>query len=172
MQVVVGRIGRAHGIRGDVAVEVRTDEPERRFLPGATLLTDPHDAGPLVLQRARMHSGRMLAHFEQVEDRSAAERLRGVLLFIDADPRESPPDPDEFYDREVVGLQVVDAERGLIGEVTEVVHLPGQDLLAVRGEAGATVLVPFVAAFVKVVDVANGRVEVDLPHGLLELGED
>jgi 16S rRNA processing protein RimM len=172
MQVVVGRIGRAHGIRGDVAVEVRTDERERRFVAGATLLTDPSGAGPLVLQSARMHSGRLLAHFEQVDDRTSAEQLRGVILLVDADPDETPIDPDEFYDREVVGLQVVDERRGLIGEVAEVIHLPGQELLAVRSDLGATVLIPFVAAIVKAVDVTSGRVEVDLPDGLLELADE
>lgn len=172
MHVVVGRIGRAHGIRGDVAVEVRTDEPERRFVSGATLLTDPSGAGPLVLQSARMHSGRLLAHFEKVDDRTSAEKLCGVILLVNADPDETPQDPEEFYDREVIGLQVVDARRGLIGEVAEVIHLPAQELLAVRRVVGATVLIPFVAAIVKAVDVSNGRVEVDLPDGLLELADE
>jgi 16S rRNA processing protein RimM len=171
MQVVVGRIGRAHGVRGDVSVEVRTDEPDRRFVAGATLLTDPPLAGPLVLQSTRMHSGRMLAHFEQVEDRTAAERLRGVLLLADVDPLETPSNPEEYFDRQLVGLEVVDVRHGRIGVVGEIVHLPGQELLSVRRDDGREVLVPFVAALVPSVDVAGGRVEVDLPEGLLDLAE-
>ncbi len=171
MQVVVGRIGRAHGIKGDVVVDLRTDEPERRFLPGASLTTDPVSVGPLVVDNARFHSSRFLVHFAQVEDRTSAELLRGVSLLADVDPSDRPDDPDEFYDHQIIGLLVVDAERGAIGRVAEVLHGPGQDLLSVTTENGPRVLVPFVAALVAKVDLEAGQLLVELPNGLIELGE-
>jgi len=171
MQVVVGRIGRAHGVKGDVVVDLRTDEPERRFLPGVSLITDPVSVGPMVVDNARFHSGRFLVHFAQIDDRTGAEQLRGVTLLADVDPSDRPEDPDEFYDRQIVGLLVVDANRGPIGRVAEVLHGPGQDLLSVTNETGPPVLVPFVAALVAKVDLDAGQLVVNLPDGLIELGE-
>jgi 16S rRNA processing protein RimM len=172
MQVVVGRIGRAHGIRGDVTVDIRTDEPERRFARGAALGTDPADAGPLVVVAARMHSGRLLVRFDQVSDRTGAEKLRGVTLLADVDPADLPSDPDEFYDHQLVGLHVTDVHRGPIGDITEVVHLPGQDSLTVSRNIGPPALIPFVSAIVTSIDIEGGQVTVDVPEGLLELGDD
>lgn len=85
MQLVVGRIGRAHGIRGDVLVEVRTDEPDDRFAVGSVLVTDPADAGPLTVDDARWHSGKLVVRFADVHDRNRAEELRGLLLVVDSD---------------------------------------------------------------------------------------
>ena len=172
MEVVVGRIGRAHGIRGEVGVEVRTDEPERRFTVGAVLLTDP-GARPLEIRSVRTHNDRLLLTFEGLADRTAVEPLSGALLVVDAADSEQPEDPDEFYDRQLVGLAVrpltdLLAQPGdSIGTVTEVLHLPVQDVLAVRRHDGAEVLVPFVAELVPVVDPVAGHVGVlDVP-GLL-----
>lgn len=172
MQVVVGRVGRPHGTRGDVSVEVRTDEPELRFAVGAQLWTEPPRPTPLVIASARMHSGRLLLHFEGVDTRTDVEQLRGVLLAVEVDPLARPDDPDEYYDRQIVGLAVVDASRGQIGIVGEVVHLPGQDLLAVDRDNQSQVLVPFVNQIVSDVDLAAGQITVRLPNGLLELEDE
>ena len=176
MDVVVGRIGRPHGIRGQVSVEVRTDDPERRLGPGTTVHTDPASAGPLTITDGRVHSGRLLLSFAGVGDRAAAEALRGVLLLAQVDPAERPEDPEEFYDHQLVGLAVRTVDGEHVGTVAEVLHLPGQDVLAVRREppAGpaeqpsAEALVPFVADIVPVVDLAGGYVEIDPPAGLLD----
>jgi 16S rRNA processing protein RimM len=168
MEVVVGRVGRAHGIRGDVGVDVRTDEPERRFAPGAVLTTEPVGVGPLTVSGARWHSGRLLLSFVGVTERAAAEALRGVELMVSVDPDERPADPEEHYDRHLRGLQVNAADGSPLGRVSDVVHLPGQDLLEVAVDDGRTVLVPFVSALVPTVDVAAGQVVVDPPPGLFD----
>src|SRR5690242_5205369 len=110
--IVVGRIGKPHGIKGEVSVEPRTDEPDRRFADGARLQTQhprPGASGPATLTVAgsRWHSGRLLVRFEELSDRDDAEGARGTLLAIPLDPEESPADPDEFYDHQLVGLAVV-----------------------------------------------------------------
>jgi 16S rRNA processing protein RimM len=174
VELVVGRIGRPHGVRGEVAVEIRTDDPDDRFAAGRVLATDPADSGPLTVERARRHSGRLLVHFAGIEDRDAAADLRGVLLVIDSADLPPSGDADEFYDHELVGLAAVTVDGVEIGEVTEVRHL-GQDLLVIGraagvhngGEGNDEVMVPFVAALVPEVDVAAGRVVIDPPPGLL-----
>ncbi len=168
MQVVVGRIGRPHGVRGDVNVESRTDEPDRRFAPGTVLSTDHADHPQLTVEDFRWHSGRLLLHFAEVGDRTVVEALRGVLLSTDVDPDEAPDDPDEFYDHQLVGLRVVDRSGTTLGSVTDVVH-GAQDLLMVARVDGRRVMIPFVGALVPEVDVAGGRIVVDLPDGLLDL---
>ena len=129
MRVVIGRIGKAHGIRGDVTVEVRTDEPERHFAVGTALLST--HATPLVIADARDHSGRLLLRFVGVDDRNAAEALRGTMLEAEVDPTEMPVDEDEYYDRQLIGLAAVRGNGDALGIVSDVVHLPGHDLLAV-----------------------------------------
>jgi 16S rRNA processing protein RimM len=171
VQLVVGRIGRAHGVRGEVAVEVRTDDPDRRFAEGSRLETDPAERGPLTVERARWHSGRMLVAFAGVSDRGAAEALRGTLLVVDSATCEDVADPDEFWDHDLVDLLVTDPDGTDLGRVSEVVHLPAQDVLVVERSGGGEVLVPFVAAIVPVVDVAGGRVVVDAPEGLFDVDE-
>jgi 16S rRNA processing protein RimM len=168
MQLVVGRIGRAHGIKGEVAVEVRTDEPEARLAPGAVLATDPGAVGPLTVTTVRAHSGRLLLVFEGVADRSAAEALRGTMLLAEVDPEALPGDEDEWYDHQLVGLDVVLADGTRVGAVREVLHLPGHDLLAVDRAGAGDLLVPFVAEIVPVVDVPGHRVVVAPPDGLID----
>ena len=166
MRVVVGRIGRPHGIRGEVTVEPRTDEPDERFAPGAVLSVD----GPvheLVVDRTHWHSGRLLVTFAGVPDRTAAEALRGLLLHVERADDETPDDPDEYYDSTLTGCAVELADGTSIGAVEEVLHLPSQDLLVVRGPEDREVLVPFLAAFVPTVDVAGRRIVIDPPAGLL-----
>lgn len=169
MQLVVGRIGRAHGIRGDVFVEVRTDDPDTRFAAGSVLATDPADAGPLTVDRARWHSGKLVLGFEGYPDRSAIERIRGILLVIDSDQLEPLDDPDEFHDHELVGLAVRTTGGAEVGTVGEIIHGPAGELLAVRRPTGGEVLVPFFREFVPTVDIAGGNVVIDPPEGLLEL---
>ncbi|GAA1400079.1 ribosome maturation factor RimM [Kitasatospora putterlickiae] len=168
MQLVVGKIGRAHGIRGDVSVEVRTDEPELRLGPGAVLLTDPASAGPLTVESGKVHSGRLLLRFAGVKDRNAAEALRGTLLIAEVDPEERPEDPEEYYDHQLIGLDVVLLDGTPVGELTEVVHLPYQDLLTVKKADGTEVLVPFVTRIVPTIDLENQRAVIDPPPGLID----
>jgi 16S rRNA processing protein RimM len=171
MQVVIGRIGKAHGIRGEVTVEVRTDDPDGRFAPEAVLTTDRPERPTLVIEKSRPHHGRMLVLFEGVPDRNAAELLRGTLLSVDAGADPDLDDPDEFYDHQLVGLTVVTVDGDVLGEVSDVVHLPASVLLSVTRPEARELLVPFVASIVPEVDLPGGRVVVDLPPGLLDLAE-
>ena len=168
MLVTVGRVGRAHGIRGEVSVEVRTDSPELRFADGARLTTEPAGAGPLVVGHTRWHSGRLLVRFDGVSDRAVAEGLRGVRLLADVGEGERLDDPDEFFDHQLVGLRAVTTTGDAVGDITDVLHPPGQDLLVVRRPDNREALVPFVADIVPEVDIAAGRVVLDPPVGLLE----
>lgn len=166
MQLTVARIGRPHGLRGEVAIDVRTDVPHERFVVGARLATEPRDAGPLEVARVREAQGRWYVTFVQAPDRTAAEALRGVELLVDADGE--PDDEDAWYPHELVGLRAEHAADGrLLGEVTGLEHLPAHDVLVVREPDGSRTLVPFVRAIVPVVDVAGGRVVLDPPGGLL-----
>jgi 16S rRNA processing protein RimM len=170
MRLVVGRIGRPHGIRGDVVVEVRTDDPGLRFAPGTVLVTDPAQAGPLTVRAHRWHSGRLLVSFAGADDRGQADELRGVLLTVESADLEDPADPDEFRDDQLVGLTVLTRAGERVGTVADVRH-HGQDLLVIAGDGprqGAEILVPFVAALVPEVDVPGGRLVIDPPPGLLE----
>ena len=165
IRVVVGRIGRAHGIRGEVAIDVRTDEPDRRFAPTSTLIAGDRR---LTVARARWHSGRLLVAFAEVADRTAAELLRGTMLEVDVDPDELPSDEGEFYDRQLVGLAARSSSGDVFGEVASVVHHDEQDTLVIRRQSGGETLVPFVREIVPTVDLDGGYiVVVDLP-GLLD----
>ena len=169
MQLVVARIGRAHGIKGQVTVEVRTDEPETRLAPGAVLTTDPATAGPqLTVADARWHSGRLLLSFRGIPDRTRAEGLRGTLLIAEVDPAQTPADPEEYYDHQLVGLAVFLADGTPVGELTSIAHLPAQDLLTVTREDGTEVLVPFVTEIVPEIDLKQKRAVLTPPPGLLD----
>ncbi|MEV0940012.1 ribosome maturation factor RimM [Micromonospora wenchangensis] len=193
--LIVGRIGKPHGIRGEVTVEVRTDEPEARFAPGTVLCTEPgatpRVAAPrrgaaepveavapgvayevpaeLTIESARWHQGRMLVAFEGVLDRETAEALRGTLLGVDSASVAPPEDPEEFHDHQLVGLAVVTPAGEHLGEVAKIDHAPASDLLVLRRPQGGSALIPFVKAIVPEVDLAGGRVVVDPPAGLLDL---
>lgn len=169
MHLVVGRIGRPHGIRGEVSVEVRTDSPDERFVAGSVLATDPAERGPLTVSRLHWHSGRLLLTFDGVADRAAAEALRDTLLVVDSDDLPELDDPDEFYDHQLVGLRVELPDGSELGTVEDVLHAPAEDLVVVRRPDGSEALVPFVSAIVPTVDVPGGRVVVDPPEGLLDL---
>ena len=224
MQLVVGRVTRPHGVRGEVSVEVRTDDPDLRFAVGRVMATDPAAAGPLTVEAVRWHSGRLLIRFAGIADRTQAEELRGTWLTLDSAEVGPTGDPDEFHDHELIGLAVVTTWGEPVGRVTDVRHF-GQDLLVIepaparspagpgtgaaevstagpeagtaevgpvptgpaqagrgpggpalaaraqpRNALGSELLVPFVAALVPEVDVAAGRLVIDPPPGLLELG--
>jgi 16S rRNA processing protein RimM len=168
--LVVGRIGKPHGLKGEVSVEPRTDEPDRRFAVGARLGAErnrpgAHEATSLTVGAMRWHSGRLLVTFEEITGRNEAEDARGTLLVVPVDPDETPEDPEEFYDHQLVGLSVVLVTGEEAGEVSEVVHGAAQDLLVVK-VGDREVLVPFVAALVPEVDLAGRRVVVDDAPGL------
>lgn len=166
--LVVGRIGHAHGVKGEVSVEVRTDDPDRRYAAGSVLATDPPERGPLTVERVRAHHGRLLVQFTGVEDRNAAEALRGTLLVVDA-ASAGETDDGEWWDHDLIGLTAVTTDGTTLGTLADVVHVPGAPLLAITSDDGRELLVPFVAAIVPEVDVAGGRVVVDPPPGLLDL---
>ena len=172
VEVLVGRVGKPHGIRGEVTIDVRTDEPERRFAPGTTLRAEPPagaDRRPssLTVARSRWHQKFLLVTFEQVAGRDAAEALRGTLLHATIPADETPEDPEEYYDHQLVGLRAEDTDGTPLGEVTSVVHGAAQDLLGIRTPDGRDTLVPFVAALVPEVDLAGGRVVVAVRPGLV-----
>ena len=168
MRVVVARVGRALGVKGDLLVDVLTDEPERRLVPGVEL----HVAGQqrtLLIESDRPHGGRLCLHFAGIDDRTAAEALTGSLLEAERPDGERPEDPDEYYDDDLIGLEVVTEAGEAVGSVTEVLHLPAQDVLAVRDSPdGPEVLVPFVAEIVPIVDLDNRRIVISPPAGLLD----
>ena len=168
MQLVVGRIKRPHGIRGDVSVEVRTDDPGGRFVVGSALQTDPADHGPLTLTSKRWHSGHLILTFAEIGNRNAAEDLRSTWLVVDSAEIGPTGDRDEFHDHELIGLAAVTTGGEPVGEVTHVLH-HGQDLLVIQpaGPGRDEMLVPFVAAIVPEVDVAAGRLVIDPPPGLI-----
>ncbi|MEV4629300.1 ribosome maturation factor RimM [Micromonospora sp. NPDC049523] len=191
MLLIVGRIGRPHGVHGEVTVEVRTDEPEARFAVGSVFRADPTapanapvPAGPapvtdrgepvrvpesLTIETVRWHQGRPLVLFEGFYDRDLAEVLRGTLLWVDSADVPPPSDPDEFNDHQLVGLAAVSPSGEPLGEVTRIDHAPASDLLVLRRPEGGVALVPFVKAIVPEVDLAAGRVVVDAPAGLFDL---
>jgi 16S rRNA processing protein RimM len=172
LQVVVGRVAKAHGIRGELSVDVRTDSPEERFTTGAVLAARRRDGvtRELTVAAARDHSGRLLVRFEEIPGRDAAEELRGALLLVDTAELPATEDPDEFYDHELEGLRAELTDGTEVGVVREVLHAPGGELLSLDRD-GRDVLVPFVRAIVPEVDIAGGRVVLDPPDGLLDEGD-
>ena len=173
MDLVAGRVVKAHGISGEVVVEVRTDDPDARFAPGTTLHAQPRGGGPrrtYVIESAREHGGRLLVRLAGVDDRSAADALRGTVFLVDTQDLPPIEDPDEFYDHQLEGLRVVTTDGRLVGNVNEVLHTPAGELLSVTSETGGEVLVPFVSAIVTEVSLERQTIEIDPPDGLLELG--
>jgi 16S rRNA processing protein RimM len=168
VQLVVARIGRAHGIKGEVTVEVRTDEPELRLAPGAVLLTDPAPTGPLTIETGRVHSGRLLLRFAGVHDRNAAEALRNTLLIAEVDPEELPEEEGEYYDHQLMDLDVVTKDGVEVGRITEISHMPSQDLFIVERPDGSEVMIPFVEEIVTEIDLREQRAVIDPPPGLID----
>ena len=173
MDLVVGRVVKAHGVTGEVVVQVRTDDPDNRFAPGTRLRARPSRDGPeraYVSESAREHSGRLLVRLGGVAGRDAADALRGTVFVVDTE--ELPPidDPDEYYDHQLEGLRVLTTAGTPVGTVAEVLHTAAGELLAVRAEGDrGEVLVPFVSAIVTAVSLEDRTIEIDPPDGLLEL---
>ncbi|WP_259061771.1 ribosome maturation factor RimM [Microbacterium sp. AK031] len=172
-QLRVGRLVKAHGLKGALKLELYTDNPERRFVTGAEFTLQVPEASPwhgksVTVREYRVMNGNPVVFFEDIEDREAAEGLVRAILWIDQDADEA--EDDAWYDHQLVGLDVVRDET-VIGKVARVEHMPAQDLLIVRpSDSGAEreVMVPFVKAIVPSVDVAAGRVVITPPAGLFE----
>jgi 16S rRNA processing protein RimM len=168
--IIVGVIGRPHGVRGEVAVELRTDEPERRFAP-RQVLGEEEGSRLFTVRSVRDHSGRFLVVFAELVDRAAAEAVRGVRLVATVEPDERPAEPGEFYDRHLIGLTATTPDGVEVGTVGSVLHLPAQDVLEIQTATG-TRLVPFVAALVPEVELDEGRLTVLDVAGLLDDHDD
>jgi 16S rRNA processing protein RimM len=172
MELVAGRVVKAHGITGELVVDVRTDDPEQRFAPGTRLRLKPRGPGEtreVQVESTRPHGARMLVRLSGVLDRDTADALRGSLFIVDSADLPPIDDPDEFYDHQLEGLAVRTVDGAQIGTVAEVLHTAAGELLSVRTPEGAEVLVPFVSAMVTSVSLAEGIVEIDPPDGLLDL---
>lgn len=168
MLLTVARIGRVHGVLGEVTIEVRTDEPDERFVIGSVLATEPASFGPLTITSVRNHNGTLLLGFKGITDRNAAEKLRDVLLIADVDIDAQGLDEDDFHIQQLLGCTVVTESGKEIGEVADVVPLPGQDLLAVK-QNGKEILIPFVRAIVPIVDVKKKLITVVEQEGLFDV---
>ncbi|MBW9092907.1 ribosome maturation factor RimM [Microbacterium jejuense] len=170
-QLRVGRLVKAHGLKGAIKLELYTDDPDGRFVPGATFTlqvpeSSPWHGKPLTVRDFRWMNSHPVAFFEGVDDRSTAEELIRAILWIDEDAQSAPAEEDAWFDHQLVGLDVV-RDGAVVGRVSRVEHLPAQDLLIVR-VGDDEVLVPFVKAIVPEVDVPGGRVVVTPPPGLFE----
>lgn len=164
-RVVVGRLGRPHGIRGEVTVEIRTDEPELRFAPGSSVFLA--NGKSIEIQSTRWHQNLLLVKFAGIDDRNGSETLRGNIVEVEVDENELPEFDDEFYDRQLVGLRVVE-NGSQIGVVEEVLHLPGQDLLSIKLNDGREMLLPFIEQFVPEIDIDKDQIIVTPPNGLMD----
>ncbi|TFB92867.1 ribosome maturation factor RimM [Cryobacterium sp. HLT2-28] len=170
-QLRVGRLTKAHGLKGAIKLELFTDDPGRRFVPGAVFTLQVPTGSPwhgktLELVELRWYNQHAVGFFKDVPDREAAEALAKAILWIDQDDEEQPDEEDAWYDHQLVGLAVVrDGEK--IGTITRLEHLPAQDLLIVKTPAGE-VMIPFVKAIVPSVDITTGIVTITPPPGLLE----
>ncbi|AOS93076.1 ribosome maturation factor RimM [Mycobacterium intracellulare] len=171
MELTVGRVVKAHGIGGEIVVEIRTDDPDARFAPGNTLRGKASRGGgerDFVVESVREHGGRLLVRLAGITDREAADALRGTLFVVDSDDLPPIDESDTYYDHELEGLHVRTITGRDVGVVAEVLHTAAGELLAVRRESGEA-LVPFVTAIVTSVSLDDGTIEIDPPEGLLDL---
>ncbi|MFI8567274.1 ribosome maturation factor RimM [Rhodococcus sp. NPDC078407] len=174
MELVIGRVAKSHGIKGEVVVEVRTDDPDDRFAAGtvlrgrrprSTALPDSY-----IVDAVREHSGRLLLRLNGIDDKTAADQLRGILFVVESTDLPPSDDPDEFYDHELEGLTVKLTDGSTVGTVREVLHSAAGELLSITpdGATRAEILVPFVAAIVTSVSLSDKTIEIDPPEGLLD----
>lgn len=172
MELTVGRVVKAHGVGGEVVVEVRTDDPAARFAAGTTLRArGSRGLGPersYVLEGVREHGGRLLVRLAGVGDRDAADALRGSVFVVDSEDLPPIDEPDTYYDHQLEGLRVRTTSGLEVGVIAEVLHTAAGELLAVKRDDGE-VLVPFVGAIVTSVSLEDGIAEIDPPEGLLDL---
>lgn len=176
MELVVGRVAKAHGVGGELVVDVRTDEPEARFARGVRLRARSGRGGAggaatatYTVESVRAHGGRLLVRLSGVGDRDAADALRGTLFVVDSEDLPPITEPDEYYDHQLEGLRVRTVAGVDVGSVAEVLHTAAGELLSVTTPEGAEVLVPFVTAIVPTVSLADGVIEIDPPDGLLDV---
>ncbi len=169
MLVEVGRLIKAHGIKGDLLTQSLTDFPELRFAVGTKLQLANQQF--LTVTKFAEHSGRLLLHFEEIVDRTAAEQAAGSLLYAEVDETELPPEPGKYFDRQLIGLLVSTNDGDVIGKIVDVLHLPAQDVL-VMNMHGKEVLIPFVDPIVPVVDLAQNMITINPPVGLLEVADE
>ena len=175
MELLVGRVVKAHGVGGEVVVEIHTDDPAARFASGSTLRAKDSRGGgqerSYVVAHVREHGGRLLVRLAGVDDRDAADALRGSLFVVDSDDLPPIDEPDTYYDHQLEGLRVRTTTGQDVGVVAEVLHTAAGELLAVRADGRkGEVLVPFVGAIVTSVSLDDGTVDIDPPEGLLDLG--
>ena len=161
MKLNVGRIGKAHGILGEATIEVRTDEAEDRFAIGAVLETDNH--GNLIVASARVHNGILLLGFQGIQNRNTIEALRNELLYADVDIQAPGIDEDDYHVLQLIGCTAYLVDGDEFGIVTDVLNLPGQDVLVIKN-AESEVLIPFVHQLVPVVDVKAKRMTIIPPE--------
>ncbi|MDI9895219.1 MULTISPECIES: ribosome maturation factor RimM [Nocardiaceae] len=178
MELVIGRVAKSHGIKGEIVVEVRTDDPDDRFAVGTVLCgrKPRSNAAPAsyTVDAVREHSGRLLLRLNGIDDKTTADQIRGTLFIVESTDLPPSDDPDEFYDHELEGLTVVLTDGSAVGTVREVLHSAAGELLSIRpnakfgGDTRAEILVPFVAAIVTSVSLADKTIEIDPPEGLLD----
>ena len=161
MRLNVGRIGRAHGILGEATIEVRTDEAADRFAIGAKLDTDSH--GSLTVASARVHNGILLLAFKGISDRNGIEKYRNELLYAEVDIDAPGADEDDYHVLQLIGCKAHLVDGDLFGEVTDVLNLPGQDVLVIKTDDGES-LIPFVHQLVPSVDIKSKKMVVIPPE--------
>lgn len=171
----VGRLLKAHGLKGAIKLELYTDSPNERFVSGATFNLQVPDQSPwfgkaVTVKELRWYNNQPVLFLEGIEDRTQAEALIKAILLVDQDLEQTPAEPDAWYDQQLVGLKVFRDDKE-IGAVARVEHLPAQDLLVVDFN-DTEVMVPFVKAIVPEVDIKAGRVTITPPLGLFEELED
>ena len=170
MLLTLAVVGPAHALKGEVRLEIRTDDPEGRLAPGTIVPTEPAHAGPLTVSRLRFDGSRWFAAFEQARDRTAAEVLRGVRLLVETDDDQGGEGPEAseeaWYRHELVGLRALSVSGEELGEVTDVEPGVAQDRLVVTTPEGDDVAVPFVEALVPAIDPEAGTVTLAPPGGL------
>jgi 16S rRNA processing protein RimM len=160
MRLNVGRIGKAHGILGEATIEVRTDEAEDRFAIGVQLETDNH--GVLTVVSVRVHNGILLLGFDGITDRNQIELLRNELLYADVDINAPGYDEDDYHVLQLIGCEAFLEDGSLFGTISDVLNLPGQDVLAITTTSGE-VMIPFVHQLVPTVDIAHRKLVVIPP---------
>lgn len=171
MQLQVARIGKPHGIRGEVTVQVLTDAPGERFVPGTEFVVEPASAGPLTVISARWNKDILLLGFEEIVDRNAAETIRGAKLFIETEDIDDEDDDEGWYEHELVGLEARIGSQ-VVGKVSALNTMPVQDLLVVEDANGKEILIPFVDEIVPEVNIEEGYILLTPPAGLFEINDE
>jgi 16S rRNA processing protein RimM len=164
LQLVVGRIGRAHGVQGEATIEVRTDDPDLRFAVGEKLSLENGNA--LTVSGSRWHNQILLLSFAGITDRNKIEELRDQLLYAEVDTTSTAP--GEYHFQQLIGCQVFLPDQSNLGEVTEIVQLPGQDLLSVAAKKGE-ILIPMVKQIILSIDVSKKIIQINPPEGLIDV---